>query len=405
MKQPSHGGNLTWAARLAGCSPQDLLDFSASINPLGIPQTAIAAIQSHLADLRAYPDPNYEELRQALGQHHGIGPEWICPGNGSAELLTWVSRELAQLDQTRLLTPAFGDYGRSLRAFGATIVPCLLSDLDAYPAGFGANFGNHPPDAPRCRAVVLPELSPLARFTRPINRQNRPPQPLPSTEEPPQNANPPTWGILLNNPHNPTGRLFAAASILPYLEQCDLVVVDEAFMDFLPPDQQQSLIPQVMTHANLVVLRSLTKFYSLPGLRIGYAITHPDRIQRWQQWRDPWSVNTLAAVAAIAVLQDHDFQRATYDWLPPARSQLFAGLQRLSGLQPLPGAANYLLVACQPSAVALQHSLLKAHRILIRDCVSFPELGDRFFRVAVRTAADHQQLLTGLAAILGNHDR
>jgi len=147
-------------------------------------------------------------------------------------------------------------------------------------------------------------------------------------------------------------------------------------------------------------LRSLTKFYSLPGLRLGYAIAHPDRLRRWQQWRDPWSVNTLAAAAAIAVLDDYEFQQQTWDWLVEARSHLFQGLSALSGLYPYPSAANYLLVRCDYSAVELQQQLLKQHHILIRYCVSFPDLVYPFFRVAVRTPAENQLLLNGLAIIL-----
>ncbi|HEY9642209.1 MAG TPA: aminotransferase class I/II-fold pyridoxal phosphate-dependent enzyme, partial [Coleofasciculaceae cyanobacterium] len=207
-------------------------------------------------------------------------------------------------------------------------------------------------------------------------------------------------GLLLNNPHNPTGILFTAEKIRPLLEQFALVVLDEAFMDFLLPEQQQSLIHQVPNYPNLVILRSLTKFYSLAGLRLGYAIAHPDRLRRWQQWRDPWSVNVLAAAAGIAGLQDLPFQQRTWDWLDSARSQLFEGLLGLPGLQPLPSVANYFLVQSDRSTVQLQRELLHHSRILIRDCVSFPELGDRFFRVAVRTIADNQRLLEGLSAVL-----
>ncbi|MBE9126169.1 aminotransferase class I/II-fold pyridoxal phosphate-dependent enzyme, partial [Coleofasciculus sp. LEGE 07081] len=209
-------------------------------------------------------------------------------------------------------------------------------------------------------------------------------------------------GLLLNNPHNPTGQLFERESILPLLEQFALVVVDEAFMDFLPPDQQQSLIPWVQDYPNLVILRSLTKFYSLPGLRLGYCVAHPDRLQRWQQWRDPWPVNVLAAAAGIAVVQDRDFQQQTWDWLPKARSQLFQGLTSLPGLQPYPSAANFLLVYSEQSCSRLQENLLQGSRILIRDCLSFPELGDKYFRVAVRTLADNQRLLDALNAVLSH---
>jgi histidinol-phosphate/aromatic aminotransferase/cobyric acid decarboxylase-like protein len=187
---------------------------------------------------------------------------------------------------------------------------------------------------------------------------------------------------------------------LPYLEQFTLVVIDEAFMDFLPPDQEQSLIGLIANYPNLVILRSLTKFYSLPGLRIGYAIAHPQRLQRWQQWRDPWSVNTLAAAAAEAVIKDHEFQQHTWNWLTSARSQLFEQLAAISGLQPMPGAANFLLVETQMSATQLQTKLLKESQIVIRDCLSFPELGDRYFRIAVRLQEDNERLVKAIAAAL-----
>ena len=187
--------------------------------------------------------------------------------------------------------------------------------------------------------------------------------------------------------------------LLDCLERFDLVVVDEAFMDFLPVSAQQSLLNEVVNYENLVILRSQTKFYSLPGLRLGYAVAHPARLKRWQQWRDPWSVNALASAAGIAVLQDRAFQLQTWQWLPTARSQLFTGLQQL-GFKPLESVANFLLVVADCSVTALQQMLLKEARILIRDCLSFPELGDGYFRIAVRTPAENQQLLQALATVL-----
>ena len=356
MKRPTHGGNLAWAAALAGCSPASILDFSASINPLGPPQSAIAAIKAHLDFLRAYPDPNYYELRLALGLAHSLPPDWILPGNGSAELLTWAGWDLAKLEVTCLVTPAFGDYWRALRAFNANVIEC--------PLDFSA------------------EVKPILKMRFEILDQKS------------------KIGLILNNPHNPTGFLFSKETLLPLLEQFALVVVDEAFMDFLPPDQQQSLIPLVTEFSNLAILRSLTKFYTMPGLRLGYAIAHPDRLNRWQTMRDPWPVNTLAAAAGVAVLQDKEFQQQTWDWLTPAKSQLFEGIEQLPGLRPYESAANFLLVESEHPTSQLQEKLLKHSKILIRDCLSFPELGDRYFRVAVRSVADNQRLIKGLAEIL-----
>lgn len=354
MRQPAHGGNLAWAAALAGCPPSAILDFSASISPLGPPKSAIAAIESQLVDLRHYPDPDYGELRLALSHFHQLPPEWILPGNGSAELLSLAGRDLAQLAATALITPAFGDYYRALAAYHAEVLE--------FPS------------------LVFRTLS--LNFDKVQKTKDK--------------------GLLLNNPHNPTGVLFSREAILPYLEKFALVVVDEAFMDFLPPGQEQSLIQVAQEYPNLVILRSLTKFYSLPGLRLGYAIAHPERLRRWQLWRDPWPVNTLAAAAAVAVVQDKEFQEQTWAWLPPARNQLFAGLASTPGLQPLESAANFLLVESQQSSSQLQQNLLQHHQIFIRDCLSFPELGDRYFRVAVRCWSDNQRLLEALSFVISH---
>jgi len=352
--RPIHGGNRQWAANIAGTAPENILDFSASINPLGIPKSAIAAIQSHLIDLSHYPDPRYTLFREAIGEFHDIDPEYVLAGNGVSELLTWVARDLSQLSATVIFTPSFTDYDRALAAFNCQVERfSLLSDN---------NF------------AVSPQL--------------------------PQLTNTDHKGILINNPHNPTGYLFDCNSLLPYLDQFALVVIDEAFMDFLTVDQQQSLIDLVPLHSNLVILRSLTKFYSLPGLRIGYAIAHPQRLERWQTWRDPWCVNSLAAAVGIAIVQDRDFQQQTWNWLESAKSELFDGLSQFADLNPYPNAANYLLVKTEVDGSYLQSQLLQKHKILIRDCLSFTELGDRYFRVAVKLKSENQRLLEALSTLI-----
>jgi len=373
--RPVHGGNLAWAAALAGCPASAILDFSASISPLGPPESALDAIQAHLSSLTAYPDPDYGELRAALGEALNVDPDWILPGNGSAELLTWAAWDLSKLEATYLVTPAFGDYSRALSAFGAKVLKCPL-DLQLL-------------DAAPVRRLVTDDLSVSNRSL--VSPSFRLPVPLALDAE---------RGLLLNNPHNPTGLLFGREAILPYVKQFGMVVVDEAFMDFLPPWEQETLIDAVEEFPNLVILRSLTKFYSLPGLRLGCAIAHPDILGRWQLLRDPWPVNALAAAAAAAVVRDTVFERQTWDWLPVARFELFEGLANLPGLQPIAGAANFLLVESSMSVSLIQKSLLERHRILIRDCLSFPELGDRFFRVAVRARADNLRLIAGLTDVI-----
>ncbi len=352
MTRPIHGGNLAWAAALANCDPSQLLDFSASISPLGPPPSVLAALHQALPHLRHYPDPHYRELRAAIAQHHQIPAESIFPGNGAAELLTWIGRALAQVGPTLLLTPAFADYSRAITASGGQIIPIPLPLSPSQPPW----------------ETLLADLPPRPRT------------------------------LLINNPHNPTGFLIPEAILTQWLPEFDLVVIDEAFMDFIP--HGPSLASLAADHPHLIVLRSLTKFYTLPGLRLGYTIGHPDHWATWHPWRDPWPVNNLAAAAAAAALQDMAYQQASYHWLPPARAHLATGLAALPGLTPFPGTANYLLVATsQVPAPTLQRRLL-SDRILIRDCLSFPELGPDYFRLAVRTPSDHQTLLTALKSHL-----
>jgi L-threonine-O-3-phosphate decarboxylase len=360
VNQPTHGGNLVWAATIANCSPHALLDFSASINPLGLPESAQVAIQTALPTLTAYPDPYYTDLKQSIALHHALSPDWILPGNGAAELLTWACRELAEQKITYLITPAFADYDRALTAANVKIKRCPLER----------------PDQPLLSAVGLPRS-------------------LSSPSAVPQN-----YGILINNPHNPTGQLLSVQELTAaVLENPNygLVVVDEAFMDFLAPDQQQSLIGMVQDYPHLVILRSLTKFYAIPGLRLGYAVAHPDRLARWNRWRDPWTVNTLAARVGEVVLQDTAFQQRTYEWLTDAKPKFVQGLAQLPGLTVYPGSVNFLLVRSEHPVPDLQQRLLREHQMYIRDCGSFPELGDRFFRVAVRTVAENDRLIAALA--------
>ena len=362
MSRPVHGGNLVWAAGLARCSPRELLDFSASISPLGPPHSVREAIQAAFSSVVAYPDPNYGDLREVIAHHHKISTDYILPGNGAAELLTWAARDLAERSHLCFLaSPHFSDYDRALKAFGCNPISVSLLNADGWHLeSWDATFLRYLPEKARLKDC----------------------------------------GFLLNNPHNPTGALFEREKVRNLLSTFGTVVVDEAFMDFLPPEREQSVIDWVDEFPNLVVLRSLTKFYSMPGVRLGYAVAQPKTLQHWQTWRDPWSVNTLAAAAGVAALQDAAFQQQTWQWLEECSAQLYEGLSALPGLTPLKSAANFFLVACKVSATELQRRLLVRHKIYIRDCISFEALGDLYFRVAVKTSQDNQRLLTALANVL-----
>jgi histidinol-phosphate/aromatic aminotransferase/cobyric acid decarboxylase-like protein len=311
------------------------------------------------AAIAHYPDPTSRQLRQALAEFYQLDPDWILVGNGAAELFTWAARDCAATCQRTIVpVPAFADYCRALKSANATweALPCWDADA-ARPISWHQHL------------IGWPDVS--------------------SSD-----------ALFLNTPHNPTGQCWSRTELLDLLPHFQLVVADEAFMDFVPASETVSLLHDVQQFPHLVVVRSLTKFFAIPGLRLGFAVGHPDRLARWQEWRDPWSVNGFATVAAIAALQDRDFQQRTLAWLPTARQQLTDGLAYLPDFEPYPSAANFLLVRSAIPVPPLQHALLEQHRIAIRDCLSFAELGDRYFRVAIRTEADNLKLLRSLENLL-----
>jgi histidinol-phosphate/aromatic aminotransferase/cobyric acid decarboxylase-like protein len=215
--------------------------------------------------------------------------------------------------------------------------------------------------------------------------------------------------LWLTNPHNPTGQLWSRASLEPLLDRFALVVVDEAFLPLAPAGETHSLVPLLTAHPNLVVIRSLTKLFSVAGLRLGYALGGAGRLARWSAWRDPWPVNGLAAAVGEALMADQPalrrWQERVQRWVALEGPWLEARLAAVPGLRPLPSAANYLLVRSRgpaPSLEPLRLTLERRHRILLRDCRSFEGLGEGWLRIALQGRAGNRRILRALHRSAGD---
>ncbi|GAB6082891.1 threonine-phosphate decarboxylase CobD [Desulfuromonas carbonis] len=355
MAAADHGGGVARAARELGLPPEAVLDFSASINPLGMPPTVLAAAQASLPRAVHYPEIDAAALREALADHHGLRPSHLLPAAGSTELIYLLPRVLRPR-RALLVRPAFSEYARSL---AAADIPWDGFDL-------------HPEDG-----FVLEPKRLLAALR-------------PETEL-----------VLVANPGNPHGTgidLQRLETVAAALRGQALLVVDEAFIDFCP---DRSLLPRVAAHDNLYLLRSLTKFYAIPGLRAGFLAGPEKGVARLAAAREPWTLSTPALAAAEACLAAADFRRATARFLPPLRQALAAGLEAL-GLKVFPGAANFLLArlpATAPTATAVAASLYR-QGILVRPCANFPPLDDRYLRFAVRPDEEQQRLVAALTPVL-----
>jgi threonine-phosphate decarboxylase len=349
-----HGGNVFAVSRSLGVSPEDILDFSASINPLGPAQGVREALLTVFSRLAHYPDSDCTELREALAESHGVEPANICVANGSTQLIYLLPR-LAPGKRALVVAPAFSEYARALARDGWGVEQFVLDATDGF-------------------AFPLNRLEMSLRNGYDL--------------------------LILGNPGNPTGRLYPISVVEAIHRLCRaagcFLILDEAFMDFC---EEGSAKHHAAEREGILVLRSLTKFYALPGVRVGYAIGKTSIIARLALSREPWSVNIFAQAAGLASLADAGYAAATMKLILLEREHLFAGLAAIPGLSPFSSAANYLLVEIVrgPSASELAERLL-ARLILIRACGNFAGLDDRFFRVAVRKREENDQILAALAA-------
>ncbi len=189
------------------------------------------------------------------------------------------------------------------------------------------------------------------------------------------------------------------------LERFALVIVDEAFLPLVPGGEADSLIPLLADHANLIVIRSLTKLFAIAGLRLGYALAAPERLKRWAAWRDPWPVNGLAAAVGEAVVGDRRWQERVRRWVAKEGPWLAGQLSGLSGLRPLPSAANFLLVQGEGSLLGLRERLESRQRILLRDCRSFEGLGENWLRIGLQDRRGNQRILRAMRTELARKMR
>ncbi|WP_236073862.1 pyridoxal phosphate-dependent aminotransferase [Prochlorococcus marinus] len=375
----SHGGDIHGAARRQEHGAAHFLDASASLAPFAC-KTNLSA-----SDLRPYPDPSYRNLRAALARiHNDLNPAFVLPGNGAAELFTWVARDAAALGLNHLHAPGFADYGRALRCWQAVpqLTPLALDWAGPLPQAF--------PGFSAAPAAVSPEPGPPATGSTAVQA------PMTVAEV--------AW---ITNPHNPTGQLWSRASLEPLLERYRLVICDEAFLPLVPDGEDQSLIPLVVTHANLVVIRSLTKLYGIAGLRLGYALAQPERLQRWASWRDPWPINGIAAAVGERLLRNpRRYQRwcqKVQRWTASEGTWLQRQLDALPGITAMPSAANFLLIRAQRSLLPLRESLEVRHRILLRDCRSFDGLGENWLRIGYQSRRDNRRIINAMRLELQRH--
>lgn len=343
-----HGSLDAEELRSLGLRPEEVLDFSANINPYGPSPAVLPAVDG--IPLDRYPDRTSVELRAVLADSLGVVPERILPGNGASELI-WLAA-LAFIrpgSRVLILGPTFCEYSRAARLLGGLVTT------------WGA----------REETTFVPEPAAIAEHLA-----SRQPQ-----------------VVFLCNPNNPTGAVLPPEVVASWACQYPrtLFVVDEAYLPFT--SGLESVL--ACAGANILVLRSMTKDFGLAGLRLGYAVAEAETITLLRRVQPPWSVNALAQAAGVAALTDGMHRQQSIDQLAQAKHELTVELTRL-GLTPVPSVTHFFLLRVG-DGVAFRRALLR-RGVLVRDCTSFGL--PAYIRIAARRPEENQRLLAAIREVI-----
>lgn len=355
-----HGGNVYEAARQTGRPLRELVDFSASINPLGPSPFVWRAVREAAHRAVHYPDPECVALRDALAEHLHLTAGNLVVGNGSTELI-YLLPAVLRIRHAAILGPTFSEYARAITAAGGRVTVL---------------------NARRAERYRPPVERALALMRGP--RRSRPD------------------ALFICNPNSPTGRTIPDEELSELMavaaRQDNRLIVDETFVEYC---EERSILPAIQQGAGLLVLRSFTKFYALPGFRVGYLAGPSKVVERIREQQPPWSVNTMAQCAALAALKDRRHARKSLTFMSRERPYLANALSSVPGVTVYPSEANFLLVelpAPLPAAAAAE--ALRRQGVLVRDCSSVPGLTETTIRVAVRTRVQNRRLVAGLRAVV-----
>lgn len=356
-----HGGDIWKSVRKYNLRYENILDFSANVNPLGPSPRALEAIKDSFWQIKFYPDSDSTKLREAISHYiGGINANNVVVGNGSTEIIYLFCEVFIKRGEEALIpTPTFGEYENAVKRVGGR----------ARYIRSGRDFAIDPKS-----------------FLREI---------MPSTK-----------AIFLCNPNNPTGTLISREDLLSLVEKAFrehvLIFLDEDFIEFVDEGERFSLATMVKTYQNLFVLRSFTKVFGLTGLRVGYGIGSEEMVSLLSKAKIPWNVNCLAQVAAIAALEDSEYLEETRKLIREERKFLLDELGQIKGFKAFPSHANFILIDIRHTGLTapqLKNRMLK-YGILIRDCSSFRGLDQHYIRVAVRTREENEKLLTTLKKVV-----
>ncbi|KXZ26760.1 cobalamin biosynthesis protein CobQ [Leptospira santarosai] len=362
MNRSTHGGNLVELSQKAGCKPNEILDFSVNLNPLGFPEWLRPFIHSKIGDLVRYPDPNYTSLKKAIHSKYGIPIEQIVLGNGASELILQIPFAI-DTDYALIAIPCYSGYKEGISLKNIPCTELLLEEKDSFH-----------PDFDEIRNILQSKPNRKAL-------------------------------IFLGHPNNPTGVALDRNETLKLASEfpSSTFVIDESFIDLC--SEGVSFIKDRTD--NMILIRSMTKALAIPGLRIGVCFASPQICSSLAERIPTWNVNTLAASVYEKAIEKYEHVEKSKQKIGLWREKLKYDLSNLGFLHVFPSETNFLLIKIlkDRNASELTQKLLRKYRIAVRDCGNFSGLSDNFIRIAVRTPEENEKIVTALSDIFYGADK
>ena len=364
-----HGGNIYRIFREKNIT--EILDYSSNINPHGVPESLKRKITENIGILERYPDPDYVELREKLAKLNNVDISNITVGNGATESI-FLFMKVLKPEKVLIVSPTFGEYERAVKAWDGSEIRKIEIEY-----------------------FELEEKDEFWLNIRKLKKELEKKYDL----------------VIICNPNNPTGKFLKMAETEEILRECNKydtkLFIDEAFIGFLEDGLKESIVNSGENKKNLFVTRAFTKFFAIPGLRLGYGIYFDKNLEKKiAEKKEPWSVNNIAEMAGITVLDDVEYIEKTLKWITKEKKYMYEKLNEILGIKAYKTEVNFICVkikdeqASKGMTVKKLRGKMLERGILIRDASNFKFLDERFFRLAIKDRRSNDRIIRVLKEIL-----
>lgn len=371
-----HGGDVYTNGLLKG---RELIDYSSNINPLGVPSSFIDNISEAVSALTRYPDIQYRGVLKALKEYTNCPEEYFVLGNGAAEIIDLV---IACHKSLLIVVPSFVEYEIDAKRWNCNIEYSYLKKQ------------SHLKDKSSDNNLLNQEYAEFSYdYEDILNKLQK------------------LQGVILGNPNNPNGNIIDKAKFKKILEYCEsnnkVIIIDEAFIEFTG-ELQHSFVEEVKTYKCLFIIRALTKFFAVPGIRFGYGVSsNRDLLRRIKEKQNPWNINCFAEVAVRYVLKDSTYIEKSKEWIIEERPRFLKTLKNISFIEEVfLSYGNYVLCKLNGLAFAKEttfmngttseelYKLCLTDGVLIRKCDNYRGLYGEYIRLAIKDKLSNEKLIT-----------